>query len=39
MYSKIGFYITKNYGQYIDMPESACMEKILECKIEKPEIV
>jgi len=27
LYTAIGFHVTKNYGQYIHMPESVCMEK------------
>ena len=29
LYSSIGFCIIDNYGQYANMPESVCMEKIL----------
>lgn len=29
MYTVLGFYVIKNYGQYIDMPGSVCMEKKL----------
>ena len=29
MYTAIGFNVIKNYGQYINMPESVCMEKDL----------
>ncbi|MGX8709428.1 MAG: GNAT family N-acetyltransferase [bacterium] len=29
MYTSIGFHVIKNYGQYINMPESVCMEKKL----------
>ncbi len=31
IYADIGFYITPNYGQYINLPESVCMEKKLVC--------
>ena len=29
MYLAFGFHVIKNYGQYIDMPDSLCMEKDL----------
>lgn len=29
MYTRMGFHIIPNYGQYINMPESICMEKSL----------
>lgn len=29
MYTAIGFHVIKNYGPYINMPESICMEKEL----------
>lgn len=29
MYTALGFKVIKNYGQYINMPESVCMEKAL----------
>lgn len=29
LYETIGFIITKNFGQYENMPDSICMEKIL----------
>jgi putative acetyltransferase len=29
LYTYIGFEIIENYGQYADMPESICMEKLL----------
>ena len=29
VYKKLGFTVIPNYGPYVDMPESLCMEKIL----------
>lgn len=29
MYTSLGFHVIRNYGQYISMPESVCMEKEL----------
>lgn len=29
MYTGIGFHVIPNYGQYVNMPESVCMEKAL----------
>ncbi len=29
LYKRMGYTITENYGQYKDMPESICMEKVL----------
>lgn len=31
LYRSIGYYVIPNYGQYVDMPESVCMKKKLEC--------
>lgn len=29
LYSSLGYNVAENYGQYKDMPESICMEKVL----------
>jgi len=29
LYHSIGFKVIENYGQYKNMPESICMEKVL----------
>ena len=29
LYAALGYRVTDNYGQYADMPESVCMEKLL----------
>ncbi|MFT9078275.1 GNAT family N-acetyltransferase [Ethanoligenens sp.] len=33
LYTVTGFHVIKNYGQYINMPESVCMEKELICQL------
>jgi len=33
MYTASGFHVIENYGQYIDMSESVCMEKELNCHL------
>ena len=33
LYTANGFHVIKNYGQYINMPESVCMEKELICQL------
>lgn len=33
MYIANGFHVIENYGQYINMPESVCMEKELICQL------